>query len=91
MKLVGGFTVPVNGSADFTAEFDLMKSVTAPPGLDPDVVLRPTIRLVNNVDVGTLSGEVTGDLAAAIVAPTDPRQYLYLTTALRRTQLVPTL
>ena len=72
LKLVGGFTVPVNGSADFTAEFDLMKSVTAPPGLNPDVVLRPTIRLVNNVDVGTLSGEVTGDLAAAIVAPTDP-------------------
>jgi hypothetical protein len=72
LKLVSGFTIPVNGSADFTAEFDLMKSVTAPPGLDPDVVLRPTIRLVNNVDVGTLSGEVTGDLAAAIVAPTEP-------------------
>ena len=72
LKLVGGFTVPVNGSADFTAEFDVMKSITAPRGLDPDVILRPTIRLVNNVDVGTLSGEVTGDLAAAIVAATEP-------------------
>jgi hypothetical protein len=72
LKLVSGFTVPVNGSADFTAEFDLMKSVTAPRGLDPDVVLRPTIRLVNNVDVGTLSGEIMGDLAAAIIAPTEP-------------------
>jgi hypothetical protein len=72
LKLVSGFTVPVNGSADFTAEFDLMKSVTAPPGLDPDVVLRPTIRLVNNVEVGTLTGEITGDPAAAIVAPTEP-------------------
>jgi hypothetical protein len=72
LKLVGGFTVPAGGSANFTAEFDLMKSVTAPPGLDPDVVLRPTIRLVNNVEVGTLTGEITGDPAAAIVAPTEP-------------------
>ena len=72
LKLVGGFTVPAGGSANFTAEFDLMKSVTAPRGLDPDVVLRPTIRLVNNVEVGTLTGEITGDLAAAIIAPTEP-------------------
>ena len=72
LKLHGGFTVPVNGSANFTAEFDLMKSVTAPRGLDPDVVLRPTIRLVNNVEVGTLTGEITGDLAATIVATTEP-------------------
>ena len=65
LKLVSGFTVPVNGSADFTAEFDLMKSITAPPGLQPDVVLKPAIRLVNNVEVGTLTGEVTGDLVTA--------------------------
>lgn len=65
LKLVSGFTVPVNGSPDFTAEFDLAKSVTAPPGLDPDVVLRPVIRLVNNLDVGTLTGIVDTDLATA--------------------------
>lgn len=58
LKLVGGFTMPVNGSLDFTAEFDLMKSVTAPPGQDPDMVMRPTIRLVNNAFVGTLTGQV---------------------------------
>lgn len=63
LKLVSGFTVPVNGSADFTAEFDLMKSLTEPPGLQPDVVLRPSIRLVNNVEVGTLTGEVGAELA----------------------------
>lgn len=67
LKLVGGFTVPAGGSANFTAEFDLMKSVTAPDGLSPDVVLRPTIRLVNNVEVGTLTGEVSTGLATAIV------------------------
>jgi len=65
LKLVSGFTVPVNGSADFTAEIDLMKSLTAPPGLSPDVVFRPTIRLVNNVEVGTLVGDVSSDLATA--------------------------
>jgi hypothetical protein len=65
LKLVGGFTVPVNGSANFTAEFDLMKSIKTPPGLDPDVVLRPTIRLVNNIDAGTLTGQVSNDLATA--------------------------
>jgi hypothetical protein len=42
-----------------------MKSLTAPPGLNPDVVFRPTIRLVNNVEVGTLIGDVSSDLATA--------------------------
>lgn len=65
LKLVSGFTVPVNGSADFTAEFNLMQSITEAPGLQPDVILRPTIRLVNNVEVGTLTGEVAGELATA--------------------------
>ena len=65
LKLVGGFTVPGSGTADFTAEFDLMKSVTAPPGLDPDVVMRPVIRLVNNLEVGTLTGQVANELAEA--------------------------
>lgn len=65
LKLVGGFTVPVNASADFTAEWDLMQSMTAPPGLDPDVILKPVIRLVNNAEVGTLRGTVSADLAAA--------------------------
>ena len=65
LKLVGGFTIPAGGSADFTAEFDLGKSLTAPPGLDPDVIFRPTIRLVNNVEVGTLTGLVDSELATA--------------------------
>jgi hypothetical protein len=65
LKLVSGFTVPVNGSVDVTAEFDLMQSVTAPDGLSPDVILKPTIRLVDNIDAGTLTGMVTNDLATA--------------------------
>jgi len=65
LKLVDGFTVPINGIANFTAEWDLMRSMTAPPGLAPDVILKPTIRLVNNADVGTLTGDVSTDLTDA--------------------------
>ncbi len=65
LTLVGGFTVPVDGTADFTAEFDLMQSITAPDGLSPDVVLRPTIRLVNNVEAGTVTGQMGNDLVTA--------------------------
>lgn len=75
LKLVGGFTVPVNDTANFTAEFDVGKSIAHPHGLDPDVILRPTIRLVNNVEVGHLTGEVAGDLAAA--EGCDPWVYLF--------------
>lgn len=75
LKLVSGFTVPANGSADFTAEFDLMKSITSPPGALPDVTLRPTIRLVNNVDVGTLTGEVAAELATAETC--EPSVYVF--------------
>lgn len=47
LKLNRGFTLPVGGGADFVAEFDLMKSVHAPEGLDPDYILRPTVRLLD--------------------------------------------
>lgn len=69
LKLVSGFTVPVNGLASFTAEWDLKKSITAPGpgGLDRDVVMKPVIRLVNNVEVGTLTGMVESGLIMDVV------------------------
>lgn len=63
LKLVGGFTVQPGGLLELTAEFDLAKSLTQPPGLDPDVVLRPVIRLVDNNQVGSLTGTVETSLA----------------------------
>lgn len=68
LKMVGGLTIAENSDASFTAEFDLGKSLTAPPGLDPDVILRPAIHLVNNAEVGTLTGLVDSELATAIDA-----------------------
>lgn len=75
LKLVSGFTVPINGSIDATADWDLMRSMTAPPGLAPDVILKPTIRLVNNVEVGTLAGVVAEELATA--AECEPSVFLF--------------
>jgi len=81
LKLVSGFTVPVNGSANFTAEWDLMRSITAPRGLDPDVVMKPVIRLVNNVEVGTLTGMVESGLIVDVVNDAEgacaPSVYLF--------------
>ncbi|RZV38694.1 MAG: DUF4382 domain-containing protein [Chromatiales bacterium] len=65
LKLVNGYTVPVNDQVSLTAEFDLGKSITAPPGQAPDVKLRPTIKLVDNNEVGTLTGQVANALAEA--------------------------
>ena len=65
LKLNGGFNIPANGRIYLTADFDLMKSITAPPGQDPDVKLRPTIRLVEINDAGTLTGTVAPERATA--------------------------
>ena len=75
LKLVRGFTVPANGSPNFTAEFDLGRSITAPPGLSPDAILKPTIRLVNNIEVGTLTGMVQTELVTA--GACEPSVYLF--------------
>ncbi|MDX1499313.1 MAG: DUF4382 domain-containing protein [Woeseiaceae bacterium] len=69
LKLHGNIVVPQGGLADFTVEFDLMKSVASPPGLDPDAVFRPTLRLVNNAEVGALTGQVSNELVVAECAP----------------------
>ena len=58
LKLNRGFTVPAGGTVGFTIDFDLRKSVHAPPGLGDNHVLRPTLRIVDNIDVGHIAGTV---------------------------------
>ena len=58
LKLNRGFTVPAGGTADFTIDFDLRKSVHNPPGLWDNYVLRPTLRIVDNIEVGSIAGTV---------------------------------
>ena len=57
LKLVRGFDVPVNQAASFTIDFDLRKSVINPRGF-PDYILKPTLRLVDNSEVGHIRGTV---------------------------------
>ena len=56
LKLIQGFTMPVGGVASFTVDFVLSKSLIAPQGLSPDYLLKPVLRLVDNTQVGTISG-----------------------------------
>jgi hypothetical protein len=56
LKLIQGFTMPVGGVANFTVDFVLSKSLIAPQGLSPDYLLKPVLRLVDNAQVGTISG-----------------------------------
>jgi hypothetical protein len=58
LKLVSGFTVPVNESVAFTIDFDLRKSVVATGGGDPSYKLKPALRLLDNSQVGTISGTI---------------------------------
>ena len=58
LKLVNGFTIPANATANYTAEIDLMLSMKDPIEPEADAKLRPTVRLVNNIEVGTLTGDV---------------------------------
>lgn len=69
LKLHGNVVIPQGGTANFTVEVDLMKSVATPGGLAPDVIFRPTLRLVNNAEVGSVTGQVNAELVVEGCAP----------------------
>lgn len=56
LKLNRGFDVPAGGSADFTVDFDLRKSVHLTG--TGEYILRPTLRLVDNAMAGSIAGTV---------------------------------
>ena len=62
LKLVQGFTMTANQVANFTIDFVLQQAVTAPPGQQVSGVqaylLRPALRLIDNVQAGEISGTV---------------------------------
>ncbi|MFC3152843.1 DUF4382 domain-containing protein [Litoribrevibacter euphylliae] len=65
LKLNSGFTITASGNADYTIDFDLRKSVVLASG---DYKLRPSLRLVDNAEVGSISGEVDATLIATACA-----------------------
>lgn len=76
LKLVRGFTVPAGGSASFTIDFDLRKSIVSPQAPGSDFYLRPALRIVDNAEAGTIAGTVNAaTLADASCADqADPAQ-----------------
>jgi hypothetical protein len=83
LKLVRGFTVAQGSTTGFVIDFDLRKSIVAAPGQAPDYFLRPALRLLDEMQVGTIDGTVhVAALAAAQLtagAPvTDCHAGLYL-------------
>lgn len=63
-KANGPFTVPVNGTVEITADFDVRKSVVYTRNSNQGggtYILKPTIRLVVNNQAGKISGTFTDD------------------------------
>jgi hypothetical protein len=69
LKLIRGFTVAQGSSSDFTIDFDLRKSVIAPPGLSPNYLLKPVLRMVDNLRVGSIAGVVAPELVTTDCTP----------------------
>jgi hypothetical protein len=56
LKLIQGFTMPAGGVANFTIDFSLARSIVAPPGKAPDYMMKPVLRMLDNTQVGMLTG-----------------------------------
>jgi hypothetical protein len=69
LKLNTGFVVPAGGSADFTLDFDLRKSVHEPMDAADSYKLRPVLRIVDNAEVGAIAGTVDNALVGEGCAP----------------------
>jgi hypothetical protein len=59
LKLVRPFTVAQGGITKLVIDFDIRKSVIDPPGLAGDYVLKPTLRLTDELVTGTVRGTVS--------------------------------
>lgn len=61
LHLASPFIIPAGENADFTIDVELRKALTDPVGQD-HYFLRPALRLVNNVEAGTITGSVDSSL-----------------------------
>lgn len=83
LKLVRPFFVAQGGVTELTIDFDVRKSVIAPPGQAPSYVLKPTLRLVDNLLVGEVAGDVdvaylSEQLGLEAGETCDPGVYLFV-------------
>jgi len=75
LKLVRGFEMPLGGITDLTIDFDLRKSIHTPSDLNDDYILRPTLRMVDNAEVGKIEGVIDPVL---IKKPDNPACTVYI-------------
>jgi hypothetical protein len=88
LKMNRGFSIPADGSLALTIDFDLRQSLRAPPGQSSGTsgactqgyLMRPTLRLVDDANVGAISGTVSFE---AGTPPEDcmPKVYLFTGSA----------
>jgi hypothetical protein len=76
LKLNRGVTLPADGSVALTVDFKLHESLHAPPGqrgsgvdCTQAYIMRPTLRLVDNANVGAIAGHVDAPLVTAGCLP----------------------
>lgn len=63
LKLKGDLIVAADSTTAFTIDFDVAKSIVDPKGTSlADYLLKPSLRLLNNLEVGSITGSV--DFAA---------------------------
>jgi len=91
LKMIRGFKVGVGATTDLTVDFDVRKSIVEPPGqegADPLVcggqvfLLKPVLRVIDNLQVGSISGTVDAALIGAacpadLSAPYPGNVYLF--------------
>jgi len=82
LKLVSGFTVAQGDQADFVIDFNLRKSITLSNGGGIQTyMLTPALRLINQQQVGTISGTLSNSLSIGGTLITDtscsPAVYVY--------------
>lgn len=71
LKLNQGFDITDGGAVTYTIDFDLRKSVLSPNKNSEAYKLKPTLRIVNNANVGHISG-IVGSTSLSDVSCTDP-------------------
>jgi len=58
LKLVSPFTVAQGSTTKLVIDFNLRKSITAPPGQDPNYILKPALRLIDELQVGKIVANI---------------------------------
>ena len=71
LHLNSGFTIAAGGQSNFTIDFVLRKALTKPAN-QSHYLLRPSLRLLNNIDVGTIAGTVEDALINDPSCSNDP-------------------